>query len=79
VYKIKYNSDDTVERYKAQLISKRYTQTYSINYYETSAPVAEMNTIRILLSIAVNNNLTLYQMNVKNIYFFKEHLRKKCI
>jgi Reverse transcriptase (RNA-dependent DNA polymerase) len=54
VYKLKYNSDGTVERYKTRLVAKGYTQTYEIDYQETFAPIAKMNTVRILFSIAVN-------------------------
>jgi Reverse transcriptase (RNA-dependent DNA polymerase) len=68
VYKIKYNSDGTIERYKTRLVAKRYTQTYGIDYHETFAPVIKMNTARIILLIAVNNNWTLYQMDVKNTF-----------
>jgi Reverse transcriptase (RNA-dependent DNA polymerase) len=54
MYKIKYNSNRTIELYKTRLVVKGYTQTYNIDYQETFAPVAKMNTVRILLSIAVN-------------------------
>jgi Reverse transcriptase (RNA-dependent DNA polymerase) len=54
VYKFKYNSDRTVERYKARLVAKEYTQTYRIDDQETFTPVPKMNTVRILFSMTVN-------------------------
>ena len=41
---------------------------YGINYQETFAPVAKMNTIRVLLSLAVNMNWPLKQFDVKNTF-----------
>jgi Reverse transcriptase (RNA-dependent DNA polymerase) len=68
IYKIKYHSDGTIEWYKTRLVTKGYTQTYGIDYYETFTSVAKMNTVRILLSIAVNNGWIFFQMDVKNIF-----------
>jgi Reverse transcriptase (RNA-dependent DNA polymerase) len=68
IYKLKYNSDGTMERYKARLVAKGYTQTYVVDYQETFALVAKMNIVRILFSIAVNQNWTLYQLDVRNTF-----------
>ena len=65
VFIIKYNSNGTVDRYKARLVAKGFTQTYGIDYQETFAPVAKLNTIRILLSIATNLDWKLQQLDVK--------------
>jgi Reverse transcriptase (RNA-dependent DNA polymerase) len=51
---------------------KGYTQIYRIDYKETFAPVAKMNTVCTLLSVVVNCNWALYQMDVKNMFLHGE-------
>ncbi|CAL8992443.1 unnamed protein product, partial [Prunus brigantina] len=62
---IKIPTHGTVERYKARLVAKGFTQTYGVDYHDTFAPVAKMNTVRVLLSLAVNLDWTLRQFDVK--------------
>lgn len=45
IYTVKYKVDGTIERYKVRLVAKGYTQTYVIDYTETFAPVAKINTV----------------------------------
>ena len=52
VYKVKYNIDGPVNRYKAWLVAKGYVQQHSINYDETFVPVAKMMIVRVLLAVA---------------------------
>ena len=68
VYKTKFHSDGTLERHKARLVARGFTQTFGVDYKETFAPVAKMNTIRVLLSVAINHAWPLYQMDVKNAF-----------
>ena len=50
-----------IESYKAMLVAKGYCQTYRVDYDETFALVAKVNTVRTLISIAVNYDRKLLQ------------------
>jgi hypothetical protein len=68
VLKKKLKADGTLDKYKARLVAKGYSQQEGIDYDETFSPVVKFNSIRIILAIAVNNNMLLHQMDVKTAF-----------
>ena len=68
VFTVKHKADGSIERLKARLVAKGFTQTYDIDYQETFAHVAKMNSIRVLLSCAFNLVWDLQQFDVKNAF-----------
>ena len=68
VYKKKMNPKGEVERYKARLVVKGYRQKAGIDYDEVFAPVARMETIRLLISVAAHEGWQMHQMDVKSAF-----------
>ncbi|WJX88387.1 hypothetical protein P8452_70484 [Trifolium repens] len=68
VFRNKLNEQGEVVRNKARLVAQGYSQQEGIDFTETFAPVARLEAIRLLLSYAVNNGITLYQMDVKSAF-----------
>ena len=68
VYKTKLNLDGTVQKNKARLVAKGYSQKPGIDYNETFAPVARLDTIRTLIALAAHMEWSLYQLDVKSAF-----------
>jgi hypothetical protein len=57
-----------VTRNKARLVAKGYSQVEGLDFYETYAPVARLESICILLAYATYHGFKLYQMDVKSVF-----------
>jgi hypothetical protein len=57
-----------VTRNKARLVAKGYSQVKGLDFDETYAPVARLESIRILLAYATYHGFKLYQMDVKSAF-----------
>ncbi len=68
IYKVKYHTDGTLDKYKARLVARGFTQCEGIDYEETFSPTAKMSTIRILLAIAAQYGWKVHQMDVKSVF-----------
>src|SRR3954466_104128 len=75
IYKVKTKADGSVDRYKARLVARGFTQEYGIDYEETFAPVAKMTSIRTIIDSAAALKWPLYQMDVKNAFLNDDLLR----
>ncbi|KAL0326706.1 UNVERIFIED_CONTAM: Retrovirus-related Pol polyprotein from transposon RE2 [Sesamum angustifolium] len=72
-----------IQKHKARLVAKGYSQLPGIDYTETFAPVARLDTIRALIAIAANKKWKIYQMDVKSAFLngyideeiYVEHLK----
>jgi hypothetical protein len=69
VFKNKKDTNGIVVRNKARLVAQGYSQVEGIDYRETYAPVARLESICILLAYASHHNFKLQQMDVKSAFF----------
>ena len=60
--KLKRNAEGSIERYKARLMVKSYTQIEALNMMRFAS-------FRLILTIVTHLNLELYQMDVKTTFF----------
>ncbi|GKB06243.1 retrovirus-related pol polyprotein from transposon TNT 1-94 [Tanacetum coccineum] len=68
VYRNKLDENGVVSRNKARLVAQGYNQQEGIDYDETYAPVARLESIRILLAYACALDFKLFQMDVKSAF-----------
>ena len=66
MFAIKVGLDGTINRLKARLVPKGYTQIFGLDYGDTFFPVAKMTFVRLFIAMATLQQWSLYQLDVKN-------------
>ncbi|CAL5371264.1 unnamed protein product [Camellia sinensis] len=72
VYKTKLKENGEVDKFKARLVAKGYVQQQGIDYTEVFAPVARMDTVRMIVALAAQKGWTLYQLDVQSAFLHGE-------
>ncbi|KAK0594190.1 hypothetical protein LWI29_002834 [Acer saccharum] len=68
IFRNKSDEDGNIVRNKARLVAQGYSQIEGIDFEETFAPVARLESIRLLLSISCVHKFKLHQMDVKSAF-----------
>ncbi|KAK1628348.1 hypothetical protein QYE76_002663 [Lolium multiflorum] len=68
IFKNKQDEFGNIVRNKARLVAQGFSQVEGIDFGETYAPVARLESIRILLAYASHHNFKLQQMDVKSAF-----------
>ncbi|KAF0917106.1 hypothetical protein E2562_016912 [Oryza meyeriana var. granulata] len=68
VYKVKKNAASEVIKHKARLVAKGYVQQPSVDFDEVFAPVARIESVRLLLALAAQEGWPVHHMDVKSAF-----------
>jgi hypothetical protein len=68
VFRNKQDEHGIVTRNKARLVAQGFTQVEGLDFGETYAPVARLESIRTVIAYATNHDFKLYQMDVKSAF-----------
>ena len=68
VFKVKLNIDGSLEKLKARLVARGFTQKYGIDYEDTFAPTVRSDTLRAVLAIVALEDLECHQVDVNNAF-----------
>lgn len=68
VFKVKYNPDGSVARFKARLVAQVFLQVQGIDFVETFAPTVRRESLRIYLAICLSLNLFIHQVDIVGAY-----------
>ena len=72
IFKVKYNKNGEVEKFKGRLVAKGYSQVGGLDYDETFAPVVKIQSLRAILAISNEKGYILHQMDVKTAFLYGE-------
>ncbi|KAJ0466898.1 putative RNA-directed DNA polymerase [Helianthus annuus] len=72
VYKVKKDAKGSIIKYKARLVAKGYVQRFGIDYEEVFAPVARIETVRLMLALAANRGWEVHHLDVKSAFLHGE-------
>jgi hypothetical protein len=68
VLRNKYAANGTLDRRKARVVTKGFTQRPGIDFHDTFAPVAPLSSLRLLVALAAKYNLKISQLDVTSAY-----------
>ena len=68
MFKRKRLADGTLDKYKARLVARGFTQVYGVDFDETYAPVSQLTTFRIFLALVMLLMLTAVHLDVQTAF-----------
>jgi hypothetical protein len=68
VFKLKRDEDGAIIKHKAHLVARGFVQRKGIDFDDTFAPVARMESVRLLFALAAQEGWRVHYMDVKSVF-----------
>lgn len=68
VFDVKYAENGGIDKFKARLVARGFSQRYGIDYQDTFAPTMRMDSFRVLLALVAVEDLECHQVDVNNAF-----------
>ena len=68
VFRLKRKADGSIDKYKARLVARGFTQVYGTDYYDTYSPVARLASFRMVLALAARHDWEIEAFDFNSAY-----------
>eukprot|EP00873_Tetraselmis_striata_P017148 jgi/Tetstr1/437412/TSEL_026094.t1 len=68
VFKVKANSDGSVNMFKARLVAQGFSQQAGVDYHATFSPVVKLSTLRTCLAVAAARGMHIHQIDIETAF-----------
>ena len=68
MFKLKKDPNGEVVKRKARLVAKGYVQRQDIGFEEVFAPIARLDTVRVILALTANQSWEVHHLDVKSAF-----------
>ncbi|CAM8944651.1 unnamed protein product [Rhodiola kirilowii] len=76
IFRSKFDENGNLDKYKAKLVAKGYSQQFGIDYQEVFAPVARIETVRTIVAQDVQLEWRIHQLDVKSAFLHGDLLEE---
>lgn len=70
VLRNKYRADGYLEKRKAKILAKGFSQRPGIDFHDTFAPVARLGLLRMLIALSIQMEMQVSQLDITSAYVY---------